>query len=272
MADGTPAGVWHFSFTVADIERSVAFYRDLLGFELVHRQEQANAYTSRLVGYSDAHLKVAQFRVPGQPRGRSSHDLELVEYVHPTGRRSEPEIRNPGEAHLAVVVDDIDAWHRRLADAGVTFVSTPNRISAGVNAGGATCYFRDPDDIVLELVQPPPAARAPQVHAQVIRLRPEAEAEYRRLHADVWPAVLDRIARSGIRDYSIHLHDGLLFARFTYVGDDFEADMAAMAADPATQRWWELCKPLQEPLANRSDGEWWAEMEPVFHFDGEEPT
>ena len=54
---------WHFSFTVADIERSVEFYRDILGMELVHRQEQSNAYTRKFVGYPDAHLKVAQLKI-----------------------------------------------------------------------------------------------------------------------------------------------------------------------------------------------------------------
>ncbi len=101
-------GIWHFSFTVADIERSIAFYRDRLGLTLIHTQDQANAYTSALVGYADAHLKVAQFAVPGAPHGFSSHHLELVEYVHPRGRRGDENICNPGAAHLAICVDDIE--------------------------------------------------------------------------------------------------------------------------------------------------------------------
>lgn len=148
-------GMWHFSFTVSDLERSLGFYCDDLGFELVHRQEQATEYTSRLVGYPSAHLLVAQLRVPGQPLGPSSHHLELIEYVHPRGRRSEAEIKNPGEGHLAIAVADIDAMHRWLVAQGARFISPPNLITAGVNRGGYACYFRDPDDIVLELVQPP---------------------------------------------------------------------------------------------------------------------
>ncbi len=149
-------GIWHFSFTVADIERSILFYRDLLGFELVHRQEQHNEYTSKLVGYPDAHLKVAQFAVPGESRDRSTHDLELVEYVNPRGVRGDTNICNPGAAHLAVCVDDIHERYGRLSAARVPFHSEPNAITAGINAGGFTCYFRDPDQIVLEMVQPPP--------------------------------------------------------------------------------------------------------------------
>lgn len=150
-------GIWHFSFTVADIERSILFYRDLLGLELVHTQEQHNEYTSRLVGYPDAHLKVAQFAVPGASRDRSTHDLELVEYVNPRGARGDTNICNPGAAHLAMCVTDIHARYRRLVAAGVPFNSKPNLITAGINAGGFTCYFRDPDQIVLELVQPAPS-------------------------------------------------------------------------------------------------------------------
>ena len=148
-------GVWHFSFTVADIERSITFYRDLLGFTLIHTQEQANAYTSRLVGYPEAHLKVAQFALPGQPRGISSHDLELVEYVRPRGVRGDVNICNPGAAHLAMCVDDIHERYERFMAAGVRFVSSPNAITVGVNRDGFTCYFHDPDQIVLEMVQPP---------------------------------------------------------------------------------------------------------------------
>lgn len=148
-------GVWHFSFTVSDLDASVAFYRDLLDFELIHVQEQRNPYTSKLVGYPDAHLRVAQLAVPGQRRARSTHDLELVQYLNPQGRRVETEIRDPGAAHLALTVDDIHDRHARLTDAGVRFYSDPNAITSGVNEGGFTCYFEDPDGAVLELVQPP---------------------------------------------------------------------------------------------------------------------
>jgi catechol 2,3-dioxygenase-like lactoylglutathione lyase family enzyme len=154
-------GVWHFSFTVSDMERSVAFYRDVLSFELIHRQEQANEYTRRLVGYADAHLRIAQFAVPGQPRSRSTHDLELVEYIAPRGTRGDIGICNPGASHLAIAVDDIDERYGRLIAAGVHFFSPPNRITAGVNEGGFTCYFHDPDQIVLEMVQPPAVSRRP---------------------------------------------------------------------------------------------------------------
>lgn len=148
-------GVWHFSFTVSDIDAAIAFYRDLLGFTVVHRQIQDNAYTQRLVGYPGAVLEIAQLTVPGQPRGLSSHDLELVQYVKPKGTRRELHIKDPGQAHLAIAVADADATYRRLAAAGVEFISPPTGITAGVNRGGKACYFRGPDDIVHELLEPP---------------------------------------------------------------------------------------------------------------------
>lgn len=156
--------VWHFSFHVADLDRSVAFYRDVLGMKLVHVQVQDNAYTRSLVGYPDAHLRVAQLALPGRVgpgEHVSTHDLELVEYVVPRGERQDPARHHPGAAHLAFAVDDIEAEHTRLTALGVRFVSPPNHITAGVNTGGAACYFVDPDEITLELVQPPPREETP---------------------------------------------------------------------------------------------------------------
>lgn len=101
----------------------------------------------------------------------------------------------------------------------------------------------------------------------VIRLRPGMEEEYVRLHRDVWPDVLRRVHDSGIRNYSIFLRDGLLFAFFEYVGDDYERDMAAIASDPVTREWWELTDPCQQPVETAGPGEGWAAMEEVFHVD-----
>jgi L-rhamnose mutarotase len=104
-----------------------------------------------------------------------------------------------------------------------------------------------------------------QRYGMVIRLRPESEDEYKRQHAAVWPEVLSMIAACNIRNYSIYLKDGFLFSYFEYHGADFGADMAKMAADPKTQEWWAIMKPMQQPLETRRPGEWWAGMEEVFH-------
>ena len=102
---------------------------------------------------------------------------------------------------------------------------------------------------------------------QVIGVKPEAIEEYERLHAQVWPEVLATIHARNIRNYTIFRHELMLFAYFEYVGSDFAADMARMAADPMMQAWWKLTDPLQEPLPERADGEWWATMREVFHTD-----
>ena len=103
----------------------------------------------------------------------------------------------------------------------------------------------------------------------VLGLKPDKVEEYRRLHAAVWPEILAKISDCNIRNYTIYLKEpeNLLFSYFEYHGQDFDADMARMAADPRTQDWWAVCMPCQEPLATRKEGEWWAEMEDVFHHD-----
>jgi len=103
----------------------------------------------------------------------------------------------------------------------------------------------------------------------VIGVLPKKLEEYKRLHAEVWPSVLAQIQRSNIRNFTIYLREPemLLFAHFEYHGNDFEGDMAAMAADPETQRWWAVCGPCQNPLSTRAPGEHWASMEEVFHCD-----
>ena len=104
-------------------------------------------------------------------------------------------------------------------------------------------------------------------YGMVIKVRPEKLEEYKKLHSEVWPEVLDMIKKCNILNYSIYHRDGYLFSYFEYEGQDFQADMQKMAADTMTQKWWGLCKPLQEPLDNRAEGQWWADMEEVFHCD-----
>ena len=98
-------------------------------------------------------------------------------------------------------------------------------------------------------------------------MKSELIEEYKRYHTAVWPEVLATIHDCNIRNYSIFLKDDLLFGYFEYHGTDFRTDMAKMAADPKTQEWWKIMGPMQRPLDSRADGEWWANMEEVFHLD-----
>ena len=102
---------------------------------------------------------------------------------------------------------------------------------------------------------------------QLIGLKRDQIQAYERLHAAVWPEVLAMISACNMRNYSIFRHGELLFAYFEYVGDNYEADMAKMAADPKTREWWTWTEPMQEPLETREPGEWWTTMKEVFHTD-----
>ncbi|WOO42706.1 L-rhamnose mutarotase [Rubellicoccus peritrichatus] len=104
----------------------------------------------------------------------------------------------------------------------------------------------------------------------VIGVKEEKLEEYLELHRNVWPAVEDKMHECNIRNFTIFLRrlpDGkpYLFCYFEYVGENYEADMAKNAADETTQKWWSICKPCQEPLADREEGEWWANMEEIVH-------
>jgi len=103
--------------------------------------------------------------------------------------------------------------------------------------------------------------------AQVIRLRPDAVDEYERVHRGVPGAVLAQLRASHLTNYSIFRHGLLLIAYLEYTGHDLEADLAAIAADPATRAWWRVTEPLQEPVPERAPGEWWHELPEVFHLD-----
>lgn len=117
-----------------------------------------------------------------------------------------------------------------------------------------------------------PAREKDQVQrfGMVIGIKPEKIEYYKELHANTWPGVLHQISKANIRNYNIYLKqidddNWYLFSHFEYVGSDFEADMARIAEDPETQRWWKETDPCQIPIPNRAEGEWWAKMERVFY-------
>jgi len=104
---------------------------------------------------------------------------------------------------------------------------------------------------------------------QLIGLRPEAHEEYVRIHAAVWPEILDAIHTAGIRNYSIFHFGKRLFAYYEYVGpeDEYAARMAELAKAPRMREWWDITDAMQVPEEGRAAGEWWANMREVFHTD-----
>ena len=148
------ADTLHFSFTVSNIERSIAWYTEVLGLELVHRQHQDNDYTRKLVGIPDAILETAMFKIPGLDSKYSTHMLELIAYTSPAGEKISLATNNVGVAHLALMVDDIHERYDRMSGQGVRFRNPPVEITEGANRGGWACYMHDPDGISIELLQP----------------------------------------------------------------------------------------------------------------------
>lgn len=142
-------GIHHTSYTVADLEQSLAFYCDLLDFELLWKRQITEAYFRDIVDFPECVVQAAHLRVPG-----SEHVLELFEYVVP---RVEPNVvptNTPGSSHIALFVDDLQALYDDLHASGVRFRSAPVAIDAGVNSGGWAVYMVDPDGIPIELFQP----------------------------------------------------------------------------------------------------------------------
>jgi catechol 2,3-dioxygenase-like lactoylglutathione lyase family enzyme len=150
--------VFHTGLSVSDLDRSIAFYRDVLGLELVTQWDSAQPYLRRVVGFPDAELRIALLRVPRATPGTSGHHVELLEYRMPRGARGDTRTCNPGNAHIAFAVDDLDAAYTELRAKGVRFKSAPVEITHGRNTGAKAVYLLDPDDITLELVQPAPGA------------------------------------------------------------------------------------------------------------------
>jgi L-rhamnose mutarotase len=106
----------------------------------------------------------------------------------------------------------------------------------------------------------------------VIGIKKEKIEEYKEIHANAWPDVIKMIKDCNISNYSIYLAElekdkFYLFSYLEYTGDDFEADMARMAADATTQKWWKHTDAMQIPIAHRKEGQWWMDMEEVFRVD-----
>jgi catechol 2,3-dioxygenase-like lactoylglutathione lyase family enzyme len=142
-------GVHHTSFTVADLQRSVAFFRDALGLELLYVREVRDDYFGRIVGLPGCVVKAALLRFPG------SHHVELFQYLEPPGQSVNPRPCDPGSCHLSFLVDDLPIFCAELQARGVELVSPPVAITAGPNRGGFGVYLRDPNGILIELFQPP---------------------------------------------------------------------------------------------------------------------
>lgn len=138
----------HTGFTVSDVERSLTFYRDLLGFKLLSLAERPPWFAELATGIPGAHLKTAYLEAPG------GHRLELIQYLSPPGKKLDLQTNNIGSAHLSFNVEDLNQVYQDLKARGVRFKGKPIEIPAGPNKGNMMVYMLDPDNITLELIQP----------------------------------------------------------------------------------------------------------------------
>jgi len=147
--------VHHTGLTVRDLDRSVAFYRELLGCSVAMEQDKTGGYLAAIVGYPEASVRMAHLRAPA-----GELVIELFQYLDPVSIDTDLEPAKVGNAHLCFLLPDLDATYARLSAAGVGFFSPPIVIDTGANAGGKGLYLRDPDGITIELFEPAPTTEA----------------------------------------------------------------------------------------------------------------
>jgi len=141
----------HMSFTVSDLDRSVEFYRQLLGSEPLVVGEESSKHAAQVIGYERVDMRYANFALPG---GKLM--LELFQYRVPSGEAVSLENANVGNAHIGFAVDDLDAEYARLEAIGARFSHpAPVSIPEGTHKGAKAIYMRDPDGITIELLEFP---------------------------------------------------------------------------------------------------------------------
>jgi len=139
----------HTGITVSNLERSLAFWRDVLGFELSHRAHQTGELAEEITGVPGAEISLAVLKAPG-------HKIELLEYLAPNDRRH-VDIRpcDVGSVHVAFTVENLDAVLNAIAASGWRTAGKPQTLRSGPNAGKRVIYVRDPDGTTIEFMQPP---------------------------------------------------------------------------------------------------------------------
>jgi catechol 2,3-dioxygenase-like lactoylglutathione lyase family enzyme len=138
----------HTGITVSSLERSLAFWRDVLGFEFSHAAHQKGELAQEITGVEGAEIKLAVLKTPG------GHKIELLEYLAPANRnRTTFRPCDVGSVHVALLVEDLDAVLARIAASGWKAVGKPQTLTRGPNAGKRVVYVREPDGTTIELMQ-----------------------------------------------------------------------------------------------------------------------
>jgi catechol 2,3-dioxygenase-like lactoylglutathione lyase family enzyme len=141
-------GADHTGITVSSLERSLAFWRDVLGFEFSHTAHQKGELAQEITGVEEAEIKLAVLKAPG------GHKIELLEYLAPADRkRANLRPCDIGFVHVALLVDDLDPVLERISVSGWRTAGKPQTLQSGPNAGKRVVYVRDPDGTTIELMQ-----------------------------------------------------------------------------------------------------------------------
>ena len=140
-------GTNHTSFTVSNLDRTLAFFRECLGFELVSKAPRDPALVSRITGVEGADTMIAFLKAPG-------HTLELIEYRAPASKGAvTARPCDTGFAHVAFNVDDVAAAVAAAARHEVKPIAPPVTIDQGPNKGRKVVYLRDWDGITIEFIE-----------------------------------------------------------------------------------------------------------------------
>ncbi len=142
----------HTGITVSNLDRSLEFWQNVLGFEFSHRAHQTGEMASKITGVPGAEIKLAVVNAPG------GHKIELLEYLAPPDRKQHVDLRpcDVGSVHVALTVDNLDAVLEKIAASGWKAAGKPQTLKTGPNAGKRVIYVRDPDGTTIEFMQPPP--------------------------------------------------------------------------------------------------------------------
>ncbi len=141
-------GVNHTSFTVSDLDKAVAFFRDMLGATVLSVADRPKDFSERVTGIRGARLYIGYVEL-------GEHKIELIQYREGQGTTLDVSTNNVGSGHICFNVDDARALQKALEAKGVKFVAQPLEIPIGTNKGGFATYFRGPDGITIEFIQPP---------------------------------------------------------------------------------------------------------------------
>ena len=141
----------HTGITVSNLERSLEFWQNVLGFEFSHRAHQTSEMASEITGVAGAEIRLAVVKAPG------GHKIELLEYLAPPDRKRHVDLRpcDVGSVHIAFTVDDLDAILQKIAASGWKAAGKPQTLQSGPNAGKRVIYVRDPDGTTIEFMEMP---------------------------------------------------------------------------------------------------------------------